>query len=270
MSLPVVRRARARGRGFARRDRPLGTRRVATAASIAAACGLAAFVAAFITTWPVVTKQGVNYEVTDHRIPLYLKAWEFVDRSVQYQQVADEITSGAVSDTDRVLKVFDWTKRRIKTTPDGWPVVDDHILNIIIRGHGVGDQQADVFAAITTYAGVSAFWQKVPFKRPPGVILSFAFIDDRWRVFDIARGIVFRTAAGELATMEDLAHNRELVPASVRSLDVDGVTYAEIVTNASMPPVPHPLRAELQMPLPRLWHEVKAAVGIEPDDDPKR
>jgi hypothetical protein len=30
-----------------------------------------------------------------------------------------------------------------------------------------------------------------------------------------------------------------------------------------MPPVPDPLRAELQMPSIRLWHEMKVIAGLE-------
>lgn len=245
-------------------DGRLGKRRAGTLGAVVAVLALTVFVA----TRPVTTRQGINFEVSTHKIPLYLKTLEFVDRSAQYQQLADEITRGAASDAERALKVFDWTRRRIKKTPEGWPIVDDHILNIIIRGHGVGDQEADVFATLTTYAGVPAFWSKVPLdRRRPGVILSFARIDGRWRVFDVANGVVFRTGAARLATLEDLAGHPELVPDASRSISVEGVSYGEIVTHASMPPIPHPLRAELQMPWPRVWHEMKATVGLEPTDE---
>ena len=243
-----------------RRTRIVGLSALAAVVGLAGAANL-----------KVTTRQGLNYEVSTHRIPLYLKAIEFIDRSAQYQQIAQEITSGAASDRDRAFAVFDWTGRHIKTTPEGWPVVDDHILNIIIRGHGVGDQQADVFATLLTYAGVPAFWRRVPVETgQPGVILSFVLIDGRWRTFDVSRRIVFRTAAGELATMEDLAGHRELVPDAVRSIDIGGTSYSDIVTHASSPPVPQPLRAELQMPLPRVWHEIKAAAGLESIDESQR
>src|SRR5579862_2383634 len=98
----------------------------------------------------VTTRQGVNYDVTSRRIPLYLKTLELIDRSVQYQQIADGIARGASTDSDRALRVFDWTRTQIRATPDGWPVVDDHVLNVIIRGYGVSDQQADVFATLAT------------------------------------------------------------------------------------------------------------------------
>ena len=212
----------------------------------------------------VTTKQGLNFEVSTHRLPLYLKAVQFIERSAEYQQIAAEVTAGATSDADRVLKVFDWTRRRLRPTPEGWPIVDDHVLNIIIRGHGVNDQYADVFATIATYGGIPAFWSKVPLDRGrPGVILSFALIDDRWRVFDAANGVVFRTPAGDLATLPDIAAHPDTIPPTVGAIDVHGVSYADIVSGASMPPVPDPLRAELQMPSLRLWHEMKVTAGLE-------
>ncbi len=217
----------------------------------------------------VTTKQGVNFEVSTHRLPLYLKVLQFIDRSFQYQQIANEITRGAVSDADRTLRIFEWTRRTIRPTPAEWPVVDDHILNIIIRGHGVNDQQADVFTTLCTYAGVPAFWAKVRAVRGgAGVIMSFARVDGRWRVFDVFDGIVFHTGAGELATMDDLRGHAELVPEAARSLDVEGVPYTEIVTKASTPPVPSPLRAELQMPSARVWYQLKVAVRLESDNEP--
>lgn len=210
----------------------------------------------------VTTRQGVNFEVSTHRIPLYLKALQFFERSAQYRQIAAEIVGDAASDRERTLKVFEWTRRRIKATPPGWPIIDDHILNIIIRGHGLGDQHADVFATLATYGGVPAFWTKLPESARVGLILSFARIDGRWRVFDVFNGVVFRTADGDLATLEDLKGREDLVPQAVRSLDIAGLRYADIVTTTPMPEVPNPLRAELQMPLARLRHEVGRALRI--------
>lgn len=217
----------------------------------------------FLATRPVTTRQGVNYEVSTHRIPLYLKALEFVDRSAQYQQLADEVARGATSDTDRALKAFDWTRRHVRPTPKDWPVVDDHILNIITRGYGMPDQQADVFATIATYAGVPAFFRPVKLAgNKTGVILTFVKIDGRWAAFDVANDVIFREGRGRLATLDEIHGHPEMVPAGVRAIRVGDVPYADFVTRARMPPIPQPLRAELQMPSARLWHELKAALRL--------
>jgi hypothetical protein len=219
--------------------------------------------------WPVTTKQGVNFEVSTTSIPLGLKAFEFVDRSAQYRRLAADVTHGAGSDRERVLAAFEWTRRHVQATPEGLPVVDDHILNIIIRGYGAADQQADVFTTLTTYAGVPAFWYPFKFADSAGdVLLSFARVDGRWAVFDAALGVIFRTNTGDLATLDDLRNHPELIPEDVRQLDVRGRKYGDIVPGLTMPAVPHPLRAELQMPSVRLWHELKHSAGLEQRYDP--
>jgi hypothetical protein len=216
---------------------------------------------------PVVSKQGVNFGVSEHRMPLYLKAFEFLDRDAQYRQLANEITHEASSDRERVLVLFDWTARRIQPAPEGWPIVDDHILNIIIRGYGTNDQRADVFATLTTYAGVPAFWRKVVAPGThDGVVLTFVRVEGRWVVMDIANGFIFRNARGELASAEDVAANRSLVPAAAGSIMMGSTPYSQAFEQLRTPATPRPLRAELQMPWPRLWDQAKRAVGYERDD----
>lgn len=236
-------------------------RRLAVAALIVVVVGSVA-----VANLPVNTRQGVNYKVSAHRIPLYIKGLEFIDRDAQYRQLAQEIAKGLTSDQERVLAAFDWTQGNIRPTPAGWPIVDDHILNVIIRGHGTGDQRADVFAMLATYAGVPAFWRRIRDSRD-GVVLTFAQIDGRWVVFDVANGLVFRNSRGTLATLSDLAANPGLAAAVAGPLTIGSTPYAEFVSRLRTPETPKPLRAELQMVWPRLWHETKVALHLERGDD---
>lgn len=237
---------------------PVGRRRVPVWVKLAAAV----LVVGLLANFPVTTKQGVNFEVSSRRMPLYRKAFEFLDRDAQYRQLANEITRESRSDQARVQAVFDWTARRIQPAPEGWPVIDDHILNIIIRGYGVSDQRADVFATLATYAGVPSFWRKV---RVPGmdagIILTFSRVDGRWVVMDVAGGFMFRNVSGDLASAEDLAAGRIVVPAAAGSVMIGSTPYGEALRQLRMPPVPRPLRAELQMFWPRLWDQMTHAVG---------
>ena len=220
---------------------------------------------------PVTTKQGVNFEVSAHRLPLYLKAFEFLDRNAQYRQLANEITLGAAKDQARVLAVFNWTARRIQPAPEGWPVVDDHILNIIIRGYGTSDQRADVFATLATYAGVPAFWQKVkapgtrrrrhPHVRPRRWTMGRDGRRQWLRVPERARRAGDRGGSGGAPA---------LPPAAGVDDDAIDALYGRSSIAFQMPPIPRPLRAELQMPWPRLWYETRHAVGLEHDDGSER
>ncbi len=217
---------------------------------------------------PVTTKQGVNFEVSTHRLPLYRKAFEFLDRDAQYRFLASTITRGAVSDAERVRAVFDWTARRIQPTPDGWEIVDDHILNIIIRGYGTHDQRADVVATLTTYSGVPSFWRKVvSLEGERELILTFALVGGRWVVMDIANGFLFETLRGELATLDDFATGRAVLPVVAQSLIIGDSPYPAVFHQLRMPAIPDTLRAELQMPWPRLWYKTRRAIGQVRDDE---
>ena len=226
----------------------------------------------FVLDLPVETRRGVNSEVSIHREPLYLKVGGFVTRSGEYRQLAREIVANASTDEAKALAVFEWTIRRIPATPDGWAIVDDHILNIIIRGHGAADQQADVFATLTTYAGVPAFWRSLKTanlsSHRQGLVLTFVQIDDRWRVFDVRQRLAFRTPGGQLATFDELRAHPEWVPAAARDLDIDGVSYGQLLARLSMPPVPRTSRSALQMPGPRLLYELRTTLGIETPHEP--
>jgi transglutaminase-like putative cysteine protease len=203
---------------------------------------------------PSTTRQAVDFEVSTRQIPRYVKVLDFMSRHYRYRELAREITQGLTSDRERVLAVFNWTKRNIRQTPAGWPIVDDHILHIIIRGHGAGEQPADVFATLATYAGVPAYWRALP----SGWMLAFARIEGKWRVFDMTNGLVLRNARGDLVTREELAGNPDEwkgQPAEIRPLLAASSGY---LSDAA---VPQPLRAELQMLWPRLVYELRRAIG---------
>lgn len=210
---------------------------------------------------PATTKQGVNFRVSSRAIPLYAKALGFLYRDAQYRLLADEATREAQTDEGRAVAVFEWTRQRIRQTPPGWPIVDDHILDIIVRGYGEDDQMADVFATVATYAGLPAFWRvaKVSGGR---LVLAFARVDGRWTMVDVAHGLMFTGAGGRLADVHALIADPTLVRAVAGALAPEGVAYAQYVAQLHPFRVPEVLRAAHQMPWPRLLFEVKRLVAV--------
>ena len=219
-----------------------------------------------VLTLPGTTRQGINYKVRAYRLPVYVKTIDFLHRHYQYQLLVDRICSMGMSDAQCALAIFDWTHANVPPTPNGWPIVDDHVLNIIIRGHGMADQAADVFVTLAVYAGIPAFFKVV---REPGpdrqLVLSFARVDGRWNVFDVERGIAFRNRRGELATVDALVGDPALVDEQTRDLHVADIPYSRFISREQLTPfvVPRPLRATLQQPWPRLRYELRRAVGWE-------
>lgn len=185
---------------------------------------------------PSTTRQAVGPELTIRRIPRYLKMLEFAYRHYRYRELAREITRATSSDMERATAVFDWTRTHIRRSPPDWLVREDHTLNVILRGHGVEYQIAEVFSTLATYAGIPSFCRwAVPRGVNSTALLCFLSIQNRWTVFDVVNRVVFRDKDGSLREA------RELVP------------------DVKLPPA-RPLQAELQMPWPRLRYETRRAV----------
>ena len=210
---------------------------------------------------PTQTKQGIDYSVSTHTLPLYAKALDFVQRYSSYARLASQIAREHGSPEARALAIFEWTRESIRDTPAGFPVIDDHVSHIIIRGYGEPDQKADVFTALTTYAGVPAFWTQSG-NAPSRPVLSYVWIDRGWRVFDVENGIIFRNRQGALASAEELAQDRSLT----RSYAADPVYrakgYDSYFDDFRSPIPPDILRSELQMLWPRASYRVKRLVGL--------
>lgn len=194
-----------------------------------------------VMAWPSTTRQGVNFEVTERRIPLIIKGMNFLARDYEYRRLAAEVTRGRSTDALKADALFRWTREHIRLTPPGWPVVDDHITHIIIRGYGGPDQIADVFSVLTTYAGIPSFWRVVRVPEARHVVLCFVKIQGRWTVWDVTGGGAFRDAENRLIAVERLAENPSWSPLAGFK-------------------VPETLRAQKQMPGPRLWFEIRRAI----------
>ena len=216
-----------------------------------------------LATRPAVVRHGVNFQVSTQRLPLCVKALDFVHRHVHYAQLAQEITQGLATDRERVMAVFIWTRQHIRRTPAGWPILDDHILHIIIRGHGLDDQMADVFTTLSTYAGVPAFWSFLQdASSDKRLVLSFAKVGGRWAIVDVWNGVMLTDARGAFLTAEEVVADPHAVvlPAGASSSEVPYARYLAHMCGERFV-VPRPLRAELQQPWPRLVYETRRAIS---------
>ena len=219
-----------------------------------------------VLTFPTTTRQGIDYRVTTHSIPLYVKAIDFLQRHYQYELLAGRICSGKSSDADCVSAIFEWTHENIPATPPGWPVVDNHTLTTIIRGHGKADQIADVFTTLSTYAGRSAFFTHV-IDPDSGVdiVLSFACVGGEWVPFDVERHVSFRHETGRLASVQALVEDPSLVDVATKGLLHDDLRYSAFISKSTLMPFVPPRwsHADLQRPWPRVGYELRRLVGWE-------
>ncbi len=187
-----------------------------------------------LLAWPATTRQGVNFKVTEKQIPVGVKGMGFLVRDYEYRRLAAEVTRGVVPEEAKAETLFRWTREQIRPVPPGWPIVDDHITHIIIRGYGTKDQAADVFTTLATYAGIPSFWRVIRGRDgSPDRVFSFVRLGDHWTVWDVAQGVALRDAAGRLMSVQQAGLGRFSVPQT--------------------------LRARMQMPGPRILHELKRA-----------
>jgi len=203
--------------------------------------------------------QGVDGQYGKIRMPLYAKSIAFLSRHYEYTRIAKEITAGGGTEEEKALNILNWTYENIDKDMGNWmPIVDDHILNIIIRGYGTNDQFQDVFTTLCTYSGLPAFWKKIYDKeRRTWIPLSFVKIGGRWRVFDAYYNIYFRTRQKEIASVEDIVEDRSIVQdAAIDGLECNGVPYKEFYYNLEPVKAPAVLRAEKQMPIKRVLFEL--------------
>lgn len=211
-----------------------------------------------IANMPTTTYQGVDYIVKAHSLPLYLKALDFVDRDLHYRKQAAEITAGAMTDESKARAAFDWTRANIRDTPPGFPVLDDHIWHIILRGYGQSDQKADVFTTLLSYAGVPAYFIFIGPR--PELTLSLVKIDGRWRAADVANEVLFRSRTGQWATAEELAADTTLASAQGPKT-YGGLPYARFFDGFHAPIPPDLTRADMQVPGARTWFRLRRLFG---------
>ena len=234
-------------------DRRAAIARMAVAAAIATVV--------IIATWPTSRLVGVNFVVAQETLPLWKKASEFIDRDAQLRQLSRTVLAGSASAAARAAAALDWTRAHVRHAPEGLPVIDDHIASVAQRGYGQADQQADVFTTLLVYGGVPAYWQVIG-ARPRFLPLSYVLIEGQWRVFDVTRGLTFRTADGALATPTDIAADSALVERVAREAGMDQIDeYLWYFGGYRPPQPPEILRAELQMPRRRLSFEIGKLIG---------
>lgn len=230
--------------------------------------GLSFVISILIVFMPMTYRVGINGELTVRHIPLYAKLGGFLYRDHEYRRIATEITGKIKQKEEKVLAVYNWTIMHIRTDqPEYWPVIDDHILDIIIRGYGESDQLADVFTTLCAYSGMPAYWRLYRVKdaskrKIASVVLSFVKLDrdNGWLVFDLYNQKYFRTDDGRIADIKDIKKDPGLVGKNVGDFKIKGVPYPDFFR--SIEPVNDAvyLRPDKQMFMKRILFEITKLV----------
>lgn len=227
---------------------------------------LAALIAV-VGWWPVTTRAGIDYRWSEKRIPLAEKFLGFVSRDLQSRRLAIEVAADVEDEQERLLRIFRWVTASVRPVPAGFPVVDDHIFHILVRGYGTSDQRTEAFALLASHAGFPS-GRMVLEAASGGARLQIAVV--KWRgklhLLDVDNGVVFRTATGALASIDDLQKEPAIIRAAGGRRVVDGVPY-EIFFRRLEDLRPAFTRIEAQRPWSRLRLELvrifRALAGAE-------
>lgn len=230
-------------------------------AGMAAGCGLLAALVMLLGSIPSYTLEGVDDQLTVHRIPLWEKAVTFYLRHRSLERMVAEAVQGETDPERRVLKLLEWTRKMVHPVPPGLPVIDDHISYVVLRRYGAEYQMAEVFTTLAFYAGHEARWD---WYSPPGagiaVALSFVRSDRGWWVFDVRNGGWFETDAGEIATIEDFRHPESLHRRGPAPDALQGTPYRAYFLDLEAVWKRSFSRAQGQTP----WHRLLSLTGRAP------
>ena len=209
---------------------------------------------------PLTTRQGINFEVHKLKMPLYIKVVEFIDRDYHYKKLAKRIIGGCTNDTERTLSLFEWTCENVrKDIPGNWPIIDDHVWSIIVRGYGMDDQLADVFTTLCVYAGFEARILKLTNGSRKELVLSAIKLKDKWTLFDPYHRVYFTTPSGKIATVGNVLDNPSLIETKTGSILHHGIKYNEYLKglpSINFDKLPKP-RAYRQNFFKRIFYEIK-------------
>lgn len=206
-----------------------------------------------IWNYPLTYRIAVNGKILEKDIPLYAKACGFLYRDWSYREIVRRITRGHKDDLAKVLAIFHWTGDNVRTgIPAGLKMVDDHPLNIIIRGYGGKGQVEDIFTILCSYAGVKAAVKKCyNHSRAKHIALSFVYIGDRWLIFDASSRKYFLNKSGNVAGVED--HFR----GNIVMTEKEREDYAEFLDDSGTIKPESIIRVEEQMPSRRIQAQIR-------------
>jgi hypothetical protein len=221
---------------------------------------LALFLA--VVNIPTSIVQGVNGVSRELRMPLYAKWVEFLARHYEYRRIAAEITGNAKTDTEKAVRIAEWTHDTIKAIPPGMPLVDDHIYHIIVRGYGNDEQVQDVFTTLCVYAGIPAYWVRVSHDNGKGrVVISLVRIGGKWTILDPYTATYYRMPDGSLASVDDILAGRAMHH-GLPAVSYQGVPFSALEAGIRRAlKSGGTLRAEKQMPAKRMIFEMTSLLG---------
>ncbi len=208
-------------------------------------------------------RQGINGKYHLITMPLYMKVSDFIVRGNRYDLLVDNILENTNGDIEKLNALFEWTSKNIRPIPANFPIVDDHVDNIIIRGYGSDDQSADVFTTLAVVAGFKAGIYLIG--APPDKKLHAISIvenDGKMLLFDTYCRFYFLNNDNEIASISDVAKDINLVRKISQDFKYAKRDYYEFYQNLIPVESIGWTKADLQIPSKRLIYIIGRLLRI--------
>lgn len=146
---------------------------------------------------------GINYEVSEYEIPIYLKIYNFYGRHINYEYLISKIIKNNDNDKDKVIKLSKWVNSNIKKITKDIDVVDSHPLTIVERRLGTEDQFSDLLSVLLVYANIDSF-MAISINGKSRNVLTFFNLNGNWALVDPYYGIIFLNLKREIASINEI------------------------------------------------------------------
>ena len=164
---------------------------------------------------------GINYHVSEYKIPLYLKLYNFYGRHLNYDYLVNDIVKNSKSDLERVIIISKWAHNNIKKIPDNIEVIDSHPLTIAKRRLGTKEQFSDLLSVMLVYADIeSALWY---YKNDHRNAVTLFKVSGSWSVIDPYYGVIFVNNSKQHASIDELSASNKKNVWSMLSLDYEAL-----------------------------------------------
>ena len=170
---------------------------------------------------------GINYKVTEYKIPLYLKLYNFYGRHLNYDYMVDTITRNSKSDIEKVIAISKWVNDNIKKKPDNIDVIDSHPLTIAERRLGTKEQFFDLLSVMLVYADIDAFmWY---YKEDYIDAITLFKVNGNWSAIDPYYGVAFINNQNNYASITEVSNLNEMNNWTIQTLDYEIIDQSNVL-----------------------------------------
>jgi len=192
-------------------------------------------------------------------------AFDWIERADLYHRIAAEVAGGTASPADKALKLFRWTVRNVQSSGGPGEAEDAGVFprDVLLRGYGLCDRTAWVYAALLQAAGIEAC---IIYLRDPETKVSYhtiagAAVEGALYLFDTYAGlpVVSKTPSKthSILMLKAVLHD----PAALDSFDLDGERFPMKGADFTRATVFVPFEPEMILPATRIAQGVLARGG---------